>query len=62
MAAVEITEETKQQAGRVGSADVVVGIAGAVSADELRSRAQQVLAELGSGASSLRFVFAWPGA
>jgi hypothetical protein len=62
MAAVEITEETKQQAERVGPADVVVGIAGAVSADELRARAQQILSELGSGASSLRFVFAWPGA
>ena len=61
MAAVEITEETKQQAERVGQADVVVGIAGAVSADELRARAQQILSELGSGASSLRFVFAWPG-
>lgn len=61
MAAVEITEETKQQAERVGQADVVVGIAGAVSADDLRARAQQILSELGSGASSLRFVFAWPG-
>ncbi|HEY1500443.1 MAG TPA: hypothetical protein VGF88_12750 [Acidobacteriaceae bacterium] len=60
MAAVEITEETKQQVERVGSADVVVGIAGDVSPDELRSRAEQIIRELGS-ASSMRFVFTWPG-
>ena len=41
MAAVEITEETKQQVERIGSADVVVGIAGTVAADELRARAEQ---------------------
>jgi hypothetical protein len=62
MAAVEITEETKQQVERIGSADVVVGIAGAVSPDELRSRAQQIIRELGSGVTTMRFVFAWPGA
>jgi hypothetical protein len=61
MAAVELTEETKQQAERIGSADVVVGIAGAVSPEELRVRARQILEELGSSVSSLRFVFAWPG-
>ena len=62
MAAVEITEETKQQADRIGSADVVVGIAGAVAPEELRVRAESILRELGSGVSSLRFVFTWPGA
>jgi hypothetical protein len=62
MAGVEITEETKQQADRVGSADVVVGIAGDVSAGDLRARAEHVIQELGSGVSSLRFVFTWPGA
>jgi hypothetical protein len=61
MAAVEFTEETKHQADRIGSADVVVGIAGAVSPEELRPRAERILQELGSAASSLRFVFAWPG-
>lgn len=62
MAAVEITEETKQQVERIGSTDVVVGIAGTVSPEELRPRAARILAELGSGVvSSLRFVFAWPG-
>jgi hypothetical protein len=62
MAGIEITEETKQQAERVGSADVVVGIAGAVSAEVVRVRAEHVMQELGSGVSSLRFVFTWPGA
>jgi glucosylglycerate synthase len=61
MAAVEITEETKQQVERIGSADVVVGIAGAVAAEELRVRAEQALPEPGSSVSALRFVFAWPG-
>jgi hypothetical protein len=61
MAAVEITEETKQQVERIGSADVVVGIAGTVAPEELRVRAESILRELGSGVSSLRFVFAWPG-
>lgn len=62
MAAVEITEETKQQVERIGSADVVVGIAGTVSPEEIRARAERILRELGSGVvSSLRFVFAWPG-
>src|ERR1700728_3005931 len=61
MAAVEITEETKQQVERIGSADVVIGIAGAVSPDDLRPRAQQIIRELGSGVPSMRFVFAWPG-
>jgi len=62
MAAVEITEETRQPAERIGSADVVVGIAGAVPVDELRPRAARTLQELGSGVSSLRVVFAWPEA
>ena len=60
MAAVELTDETKQQAERIGSADVVVGIAGPVSTEELRARAEGILQELGSAVSSLRFVFAWP--
>ncbi|HVT99703.1 MAG TPA: hypothetical protein VHE33_19540 [Acidobacteriaceae bacterium] len=61
MAAVELTEETKQQVERIGSADVVVGIAGAVSPEELVPRAERILQEMGSAVSSLRFVFAWPG-
>lgn len=61
MAGIEFTEETKQQVGRIGSADVVVGIAGTVSRDDLRARATRVFEELGSGVSPLRFVFAWPG-
>ena len=61
MVPVEITEETKQQIERIGSADVVVGVAGTVSPDDLRPRAERVLQELGSGASALRFVFALPG-
>lgn len=61
MAAVEITEEAKQPAQRIDSADVVVGVAGSVSPEELRSRAGRILQELGSSFSSLRFVFAWPG-
>ncbi len=62
MAGVDITEETKQQAERIGSADVVVGVAGAVSADDVRARAERAIGELGSSVASLRFVFTWPGA
>ena len=61
MAGVEITEETKQQAERMGSADVVVGIAGAVSAEDVRVRAERAIGELGSSVAALRFVFTWPG-
>lgn len=60
MTLVEITEETKQQVSRIGSADVIIGIAGTVAPDELRSRAEKVIQDLGSGVSSMRFVFAWP--
>ena len=59
MAGIEFTEETKQLAERAGSADIVVGVAGTVTPEELRSRAAKVVEELGSG--SLRIVFAWPG-
>ena len=62
MAGLEITEETKQQAERIGTADVVVGIAGAVSGEDARVRAARVIEELGSGLSGLLFVFTWPGA
>jgi len=56
-----VTEETKQQVERIGSADIVVGIAGPVAPEELRTRAEKIIAELGSGVPPLRFVFAWPG-
>ena len=62
MAASDITEETRQQVERIGSADVVVGIAGAVSSEDLRARAATIVEELGSSSSALRFVLAWPGA
>jgi len=61
MAGVEIAEETKQEVERIGSADVVVGVAGAVSAESVRARAEHVIEELGSSVASLRFVFTWPG-
>lgn len=61
MAAIEFTEETKQQIERLGSADVVIGVAGAVSVDEVQARARRVASEMGSSFASLRFVFAWPG-
>jgi glucosylglycerate synthase len=61
MAAIEFTEETKRQVERIGSADMVVGIAGAVPPGELRPRAEQIAAELGSSLSSLRIVFVWGG-
>lgn len=60
MAVIEFAEETKKQLERIGSADIVVGVAGAVAPDELQARAQKVVAELGSSFASLRFVFAWP--
>ena len=61
MAATDITEETKQQVERIGSADVVVGVAGAAPAEDLRERAAKIVEELGSSSSPLRFVFTWPG-
>ena len=61
MAAIELSEETKREVERIGSADLVVGIAGAVAADELRSRVEPIVAELGSGLASLRIVFTWAG-
>ena len=61
MAGMELTEETRQSAEAGGSADVVVGIAGPVAAEELRERAGKVAEELGAGGNSLRIVFAWPG-
>lgn len=62
MASIEFTEETREQAERIGSADIVVGIAGAVSAEELRKRAEEVFRQLGPSFATLRFVFAWPAA
>lgn len=61
MAAIEFTEETKRQAEKIGSADLVVGIAGTVPLEELRARAGQVVSELGSSFSALRIVFTWAG-
>jgi glucosylglycerate synthase len=60
MAGIEFSEETRQQAERIGSADIVVGVAGPVAPDELRSRAESVFGLLGPTYSSLRLVFAWP--
>lgn len=62
MAAIEFTDETKQRIERIGSADVVVGIAGSASPDDLRQRAAQIREDLGPAVSSLRLVCAWPGA
>jgi len=62
MAGLEITEETEQRAERIGTVDVVVGIAGGASPEDVRVRAARVVEELGSGLSGLRFVFTWPGA
>ncbi|HZZ39202.1 MAG TPA: hypothetical protein VFE06_08720 [Acidobacteriaceae bacterium] len=61
MAAIEFSEETKRQVERIGSADLVVGIAGVVPPEDVRTRAEQVATELGSSLASLRIVFAWPG-
>ncbi|MGA7522307.1 MAG: hypothetical protein WBW84_07475 [Acidobacteriaceae bacterium] len=60
MAAIEFTEETKRQVEKIGSADLVVGIAGSVAPEELRARAEQIVTEMGSGLP-LRIVFAWAG-
>jgi len=62
MAAIEFSEETRAQAERIGSADIVVGVSGPVAGDELRTRAETVFGLLGPSFSSLRFVFAWPAA
>src|ERR1700723_2122085 len=60
MADTELAIEANEPAQQTGSPDVVVGIAGAVSPDELRSRAERIVEELGSDSGSLRFVFTWP--
>jgi glucosylglycerate synthase len=60
MAEPSLTEVTQQQAEPIASADIVIGIAGPVAIDDLRAGAVKVTAELGPGASSLRYVFAWP--
>ncbi len=60
MAGIEFSEETRQQAERIGSADIVVGVAGPVAADAVRTRAETVFGLLGPSFTSLRFVFAWP--
>ena len=60
MAAIEFAEETRQQAERIGSADIVIGLAGSVPADELRTRAAQIIPQLGPNFASLRIVVAWP--
>lgn len=61
MAEIEFTEETKQQVERIGSADIVVGVAGSMAPEDLRLRAERIIEDLGSGVPPLRFVFAWPG-
>ncbi|HTW48217.1 MAG TPA: hypothetical protein VMD92_09720 [Acidobacteriaceae bacterium] len=60
MADTELTDAAQQQAESIGSADVVIGVAGPVAPDDLRAGAAKVVAERGSDASSLRYVFAWP--
>jgi glucosylglycerate synthase len=60
MAETELTSAAQQQTEPNGSADVIIGVAGPVSADDLRSGAEKAIAELGSTASPLRFAFAWP--
>jgi glucosylglycerate synthase len=60
MAESSMTETAQQQAEPVGSADVVVGVAGPVAVDDLRAAAARVAAELGSAPGSQRYVFAWP--
>ena len=60
MAAIEFTEDTRQRIERIGSADLVVGVAGTVARDDIRARAQQAVRDLGSAAPPLRLVFAWP--
>ncbi len=60
MAAIEFAEETRQQAERIGSADIVIGLAGPVAAEELRTRAAQMIPSLGPSLTSLRIVVAWP--
>lgn len=61
MTAIEFTDETKQRMQNIGSADVVVGIAGPVPPEDLRQRMEQIHQDLGSSVASLRLVCAWPG-
>lgn len=61
MAGIEFSEETREQAERIGTTDILIGVAGPISPDELRTRAEQILSDLGSTFATLKFVFAWPG-
>jgi len=60
MAGIEFSEETREHAKRIGSADIVVGVAGPVAPDELRARAETVVGLLGPSYASLRLILAWP--
>ena len=61
MTGVEFSEETRQNTEPLGSADIVVGIAGPVAPEDLRLQAGRIIEELGSSMGSLRFAFALPG-
>ncbi|HEX4006953.1 MAG TPA: hypothetical protein VHX60_12330 [Acidobacteriaceae bacterium] len=61
MAEMQIAVETEQQPEQPGAPDVLVGVAGSVSSDDFRIRAEQIAAELRSGTGALRIVFACPG-
>ena len=61
MAKLELSEETKTATEEVATADLLIGIAAPVDADQLRTAATQALLGVGSAISSLRTVVAFPG-
>jgi glucosylglycerate synthase len=66
MARTEFPEETKRKIEEIGSADILIGVWGAVGAEELCARAGQALAELAAAEpredmASRKVILACPG-
>ncbi|ACO31479.1 MULTISPECIES: hypothetical protein [Acidobacterium] len=60
MAEAEVLEETGSGVGQQAAVDLLIGVTGAVSLDELRARVSEVLAQIGRPGPG-RVVVAWPG-
>jgi hypothetical protein len=61
MARIEFPEETRKRIEQVGSADLVIGISGAVNGDALRTRAEEALTEWRSANPAVKIAVAYPG-
>ncbi len=61
MARIEFPEETRKRIDQIGSADLVIGISGAVNRGDLALRAEGALAELRGANPAIKIVLAHPG-